>query len=237
MSLLTVPVLLALALAVALSGCGDKVEDDVLKPAGSSNRAGSAGDASCALLVRFRGAVYEGLNVEVAPSEGDSLGSGVLPACDDGHGASADEEIELAEVEGVSPDIAVSWPGRWDVVLVRRGVALPPEIEGLRKAPSCEPRDAPIELSGPWDGILGADGETELDLEPPYDVYVIVDEASEPRYERAYLTVRVPRSLGKPITRDDIRASLWEGGTIAARVHCSGDGGFAAEAVEALPPT
>jgi hypothetical protein len=237
MSLLTFPVHLALALAVAFSGCRDTAEDDVLKPAGSANGDGSAGDASCALVVRFQGAVYEGLSVEVSPSEGDSLGSGVLPACEDGHGASADEEIELAEIEGVSPDIAVSWSGRWDVVLVRRGVALPPEIDRLRRAPACEPRAAPIELSGPWDGILGADGKTEVDLEPPYDVFLVVEETSEPRYERAYLTVRVPPALGTPITRDDIRASLWEGGTIALRVRCFRDGGFVAEAVAAFPPS
>jgi hypothetical protein len=156
----------------------------------------------------------------------------VLPACGD----EDDEEIELAEIEGVSPEVALSWPGRWDIVLVRRGVELPPQVERLRQAPICKPRDARVELSGPWDGILGVDGKTELDLDPPYDVYVIVDEASAPRYERAYLTVRVPPSLGRPITRDDIQTSLWEGGTIALRVRCSRDGGFVAEDVAAFPP-
>jgi Family of unknown function (DUF6281) len=208
---------------LAAAGCRGEVESggDV-----------QSGDASCALTVRFDGAVYEGHGVEVGPREGEPVGTGVLPACGD----EDDEEIELAEIEGVSPDVALSWPGRWDIVLVRRGVELPPEVERLRQAPICKPRDARVELSGPWDGILGVDGKTELDLDPPYDVYVIVDEASAPRYERAYLTVRVPPSLGRPITRDDVQASLWEGGTIALRARCSRDGGFVAEDVAAFAP-
>jgi hypothetical protein len=202
--------LIGLLAAVAAAGCQGEVESggDV-----------QSGDASCALTV--------------GPREGEPVGTGVLPACGD----EDDEEIELAEIEGVSPDVALSWPGRWDIVLVRRGVELPPEVERLRQAPICKPRDARVELSGPWDGILGADRNTERDLEPPYDLYLFVDEASEPRYERAYLTVRVPAALGKPITRDDMEASLWEGGTIALRARCADDGGFVAEDVAAFPPS
>ena len=71
---------------------------------------------------------------------------------------------------------------------------------------------------------------------PPYDVDLFAEQASEPRNERAYLTVRVPPAVGRPITRNDIESSLWEGGTVALRVRCSGDGGYVAENLEASPP-
>jgi len=66
---------------------------------------------------------------------------------------------------------------------------------------------------------------------------LFVQQASEARYERIYLTVRVPPALGKPITRDDVESSLWEGGSIALRVRCADDGGYVAEGVEASPPS
>jgi len=211
-------------LVLAASGCGgDTVE--------------GGGDASCALVVRYQGVVYDGRTVQVAPREGRRLGPGVLPACDDGDGDSADEEIELAEIESVSSGVALAWVGEPGIVFVRHGAEFPPEVEQLLRAPSCEARDAPIELAGDWLGILGADGHTEVDLEPPYDVDLFVQQASEARYERIYLTVRVPPALGKPITRDDVESSLWEGGSIALRVRCADDGGYVAEGVEASPPS
>jgi hypothetical protein len=175
--------------------------------------------------------------VQVAPDEGRRVGTGGRSSCNDGNGASPEEEIELAELEGVSPNVALTWSGRTDVVLVRRGATLPPEVERLLRAPACDAGDVPIELTGIWLGILEADGSTELDLEPPYDVDLFVEQASETRYERTYLTVRVPPALGNRITRADIETSLWEGGSIALRVRCTEEGLYVAEEAEASPPS
>jgi len=123
------------------------------------------------------------------------------------------------------------------VVFVRRDATLPPEVERLLRAPACDAGDAPIELSGLWLEILEVDGRAELDLEPPYDVDLFVEQASEPRYERTYLTVRVPPALGTPITRADIETSVWEGGSIALRARCTEEGNYVAEEVEASPPS
>jgi hypothetical protein len=211
--------------ASALSGCG-------------SNPAGVGGvDADCALLVRYQGQTYFGRGVQVAPREGRLIGTGVLPGCDDGDGAEPDEEIRLAEIEGVPPEIALAWHGQGDTVFVLEGVdQLPSEVRRLTRVPQCDSRDEPIELAGPWLGILGADGHTELDLAPPYDVHVFVQETTSPRYERAFLTIRVPEELGRPLTRDDIHSSLWESGTIEFTTGCD-NGRYVALRVAAYPPS
>jgi hypothetical protein len=198
---------------------------------------GGEGDASCALVVEFRGQDYEGLSVEVAPPKGEPLGSAVLPACDEEDETSGDEHIDVATLPGVSPNRAIVWSGRDDIVLVRREDGdLPSEVAQLLEGPGCDPEDAPITLYGQWLGILGPNGKTELDLEPPYDVDLFVEDASAARYERVFLTVRVPRSLGRPLTRDDVRSSLWEGGDIEVTATC-GASGYVAERVRAYPPT
>jgi len=223
-------------LALALFGCGESGSSG---PTAGESKSGAplVGAASCTLVVRYQGSLYEGWTVRVAPVEGGSVGTGVLPGCDDGGGPEPDEEIELAEIAGVSPEVALVWAGQTDTVLLREGIEQPPpEVAELLRAPTCDPRDEPIELSGPWLGMLGADGNTELDLAPPYDLDLFVEASSVPRYERAFLTVRVPASLGRPLTRADIESSLWEGGTISVRVGCGDQGTYLVEHVTADPP-
>ena len=84
-------------------------------------------------------------------------------------------------------------------------------------------------------GILGADDKTELDMKPPYDIKMIVEEASAARYERADLTIRVPSSLGTPLTREHVRSSLWKGGSVRVVAECA-DGRFIARDVQAFAP-
>ena len=215
-----------LLLAFMAAGCG------------SSGTERASGDASCAFTVNYQGHTYIGSGVGVAPLEGKPLGQVTLPACDDtddGTGAEPAEEIDIAEVDGVSPSVALAWRGHPDTVLIREDVdydRLPPPLARLLRAPQCDPGDEPIELGGPWRGISGAG---EDDMTPPYDVEIYVDESSPKRYERAYLTIRVPAELGRPLSRADLRSSLWEGGTISLTVNCR-NGRYVAEQVEAHPP-
>ena len=51
-------------------------------------------------------------------------------------------------------------------------------------------------------------GETEIDPVPPYDVSLLVQHASSGCDARAFLNLRMPASLGRPITRPELRASL-----------------------------
>jgi hypothetical protein len=89
-------------------------------------------------------------------------------------------------------------------------------------------------LSGPWLGILGADGNTETDLLPPYDLDLRVKYASVRKYERAFITVRVQKDLGAPLTRDDVRSSLLQDGSIALTVRCESER-FVTKQVSAFP--
>jgi hypothetical protein len=196
------------------------------------------GGGGCVSSVVFRGQSYFGYHAMVRPVPGEVLGEGVIPGCDDtgdGIGSPPDESISVAELPGVDPSVAVTEHEAPATIFVREGVdPLPDEIKRFLHAPACDPRDAPITLRGPWLGILGADGDTEVDLTPPYDITMLAEHASTPSYERAELTIRVPASLGRPIRRDDLRTSLWEGGKIAVTAGCSGEG-YLADYVEAFP--
>jgi hypothetical protein len=175
------------------------------------------------MTVEFGGRSYSGMSVEIAPPEGESLGTAVVPPCNDTNGADeAVEEIEVARLRGASPRRALVWHGRHDVVLLRDALGpVPRAVTRLFRAPGCAAGDAPVHLRGDWFGILGADGDTETDLVPPYDVTLGVTESSAARYERAELTVRVPAALGRPLTRDDT-AVLSEGGEIEIDAACRG---------------
>jgi hypothetical protein len=63
---------------------------------------------------------------------------------------------------------------------------------------------------------------------------LLVRRASDPRYEGFDLFVRVPPSAGKPLTKEDIRTSLWEGRSIAIIARCEGDR-FVADDVQSYP--
>jgi hypothetical protein len=182
---------------------------------------------SCASLLEFEGAVYVGSGVEVAPREGPVLGTGVLPACGD----TPAEPITVAAIQGVPPELAIMVPGEIDQVFQREP---PRALTKLFHAPRCVPRTVPFVLEGPWLGIVGTDGRG--DPEPPYGLELFVASTSAPRYARAFLTVRVPRSLGRPLTRADIRRSLWQGGTIRIGTRCGLRGRYVATSVKAFPP-
>ena len=209
---------LAIALVATLTGC-------------SSEEGGVQGAGSCSLVVRYQGENYEGTGVQVAPPEGERIGSAVIAGCDPGE---PDEQIAVARLPGVSPDLALVWIGRNDIVLVREGKDLPSATTQSLDAPKCDQQDAPIRLSGPWLGILGADGKTEVDLLPPYDLDLRVKYASARKYERAFITVRVETDLGTPLTRDDVSSSLLQAGSLALTVRCEGER-FVAKEVSAYP--
>jgi hypothetical protein len=197
------------------------------------------GAGSCVSIVRFRGGSYLGMTVAVEPIRGKILGDAILPPCNDSGGQSTDhsERLTVAAFPGLRPDVALIWAENPDRLFVRQDLkALPERVARLVRPPRCNPEDAPVHLSGPWLGIHGADGKTELDLLPPYNVMLRVDRASSVGYDRAHLTVRVPVSLGVPLTHDDVKTSLWQGGTISIAAKCAG-GRFIAQSIQTAPPS
>ena len=194
------------------------------------------GGGSCAFIATYAGARYEGRRVVVEPPLGDALGKAVIPACDDGGGSpSADERIPVRELEGIDPGVGIVWEGSLSSILIREDLgSLPPELERYLERPVCDPTLAPIELHGQWIGIIQPDETTEVDLEPPYDLELLVASSSAPEYVGADLVVRVPRSAGRLITQEDIRTSLWKGGSIDVTASCAGDR-FLVESTETSP--
>jgi hypothetical protein len=206
--------------------------------AGCSSGEGPGDGGSCALVVDFEGRTYEGHGVQVAPEEGSPLGTAVLPACNDTDGAEeSPEDIEVARLPGVPQRDAILWRGRTDTVLLRTGLRdIPKEVARLEQAAPCDSGIVPVTLKGPWLGILGADEKTELDLLPPYDLSLFVEESSARRYDRAFLDIRVPSEAGKLLTREDIKKSLWEGGSIEVVVAGCDGRRFLAEDATAFAP-
>lgn len=192
----------------------------------------------CASMAFFDGHRYVGRTAVVDPAPGAVVGEARLPGCNDQGQASAppDELIEVARLPGVDPSVAFVAARFPEIIYTRSDVAtLPPTVAEFFAAPGCSEEDVPIRTEGIWLGIIGADGETELDLVPPYDVIVLVARSSAPRYVNAELTVRVSPSLGSPLTREDVEASLWEGGSVQIVSRCDGER-FIAESVQAFPP-
>jgi len=190
---------------------------------------------SCVATVRSGGHDYATVPVAVAPLPGDVVGSGVLAPCNDTGGgeAAATDRIVLAAIAGVPPSVAVGWKGRDDLVLVRDDAdttALPAALTQLRQAPDCVASDEPVELSGELLGILGPDGKTEADLEPPYDLYLRISATSSPRYDRAALKVRVGDELGRPLSRAQLE-SLFDAGSLELTASCDGRA-FRADALQ-----
>jgi hypothetical protein len=185
-------------------------------------------------MAQLDGRWYSGNGgIRVIPTYGDSLGTATIPPCEGGDGS----RIEAVSIVGVSPEVAFASPRFEDIVFIAEGTdSFPPALQRLRHEPRCNDRDAPIVLNGPWLGIIGADGNTEVDLVPPYDLSMRVDDASVARYERSFLTIHVAADIGRPLDREDVRSSLREGGNLSVTTACL-DGQFWAEDLTASPPS
>lgn len=219
------------ALMVLVAACGDGPPE----PAPRSEH-----DArSCATAISFRGETFGVVAVSRSPRMGARIGAGVLLACGDPDGADA-ERVPVARLEGASPSRALVWEGHPDVVLVSETAGRTPRaVERLFSVPGCVASDSPILLRGAFAGILDPEGDTEADLIPPYDVEMLVEDASAKRYEGAFLVVRVPSALGRspasgPLSRQAL-ATLQAGGRVEAEATCRAEG-FEARRIRTVSP-
>lgn len=203
-------------------------------PAGAA--LASEGATSCAFVVRWQGWRYYAIEVKISPLVGRRLGRGLMPGCGPSEPAT---RVRLAALPGVSPRDAVVMIGLTDAVLVRASLVargdLPAGVRRLLRAPRCVSSER-VRLFGEWLGILAADGSTEDDLRPPYVLDMHVRKASESRYLRAFLRLRVTERTQGLITRDDVEQVLWEGGDLAAKVRCA-RGRYVAVRLDPRPPS
>jgi Family of unknown function (DUF6281) len=117
-------------LALLAASCGGS--DGRGGSGGPSPEPTAGGDAAgaCALMVEYEGAAYYGTYVKPLPDGGEPIGTGVVPACDDGGGAVPADEVELLSIPGVSPEVAVATRSG-DTVFVRDGEELPRKLRRL----------------------------------------------------------------------------------------------------------
>ena len=139
-------------------------------------------------------------------------------------------QVEVAELADVSMNRAVLAEG---TVYVR---ADRPFTEAARvwfEPVRCDSTRA-FQVSGEWLGVrsryeAGSDG----DLRAPFSVEVHVLEGPGD-YVGSRVRVRATEETDPTLGRDDVRDSLWEGGDVAAVVHCA-DGAFVATALTSSP--
>ena len=158
-----------------------------------------------------------------------------MPAC----GSEPATRVPVAALPGALPRNALVVSERNDVVFVRAALLargdLPAAVKRLLTAPRCT-SSGRVRLLGEWLGISAPDGSTESDLHPPYRLHIHVRVASERKYLRAFLALRVVERTRGLITRADIEQVLWEGGDLAATVRCV-RGRYLASALDPLPPS
>jgi hypothetical protein len=220
----TTAVLVAALLAAGAAGCRSDSRSDEIADSG----------AYCVAALVYDGHVYSRQQIRTAVTEGRSLGSGTFPRCNDTPtaGGAPAKEIEIAEIQGVSPSIAVIGRGDAGVVYVRDDVdphSLPTGIDGLIRPLRCRPEEEPIRFIAELRGIASDDPRRAFRLRAPYDLWVHVRASSTPRYERRFARVRVPVELGTPLTPADVDA-LWDGTRLSLTIHCL-DSGYVADRV------
>lgn len=194
----------------------------------------SQSSGTCAPVAHFRGHTYRSGNAAVHPVNSAPIGQMQVSGCTDlgepGQPATSpwEDSVTVERLPGVPPRVAVIEQADLPTVIWVSGDEFkgpfPPRLARYFVPPTCRPNDEPLVLEGPWIGILGADGKTELDMLPPYDVMVFVTSTSSDHYLRADLTIRVPPSLGTPLTHDEATSTLRTGGPIHVEAVCSSHG-------------
>ena len=196
--------------------------------------AGGGAAGSCIAALKFDGQMYEGHAVNNAPEVGETLGDATFPPCNDTPGSSEEATTSaVAAIKGVDPDRAIVVVAQArDMVWVKAGTGLPESLEGLMARAKCEDEGA-FTLEGDWLGIP----DPGTDLVPPYrlQMYVTKTSPGSEQYQDSQLSVRVNDETKNPVTKQDVKTSLWEGGSMRADVHCN-DGAFIADDLAFFPP-
>lgn len=177
--------------------------------------------ASCAAVLRVDGKDYLGIgglrrDPEVTGEEVEA----VMPGCNDTGGeAPTDETVSAQVLSEVDTDTALFYEG---AVYVREGTDAPEELTRWRTAPTCDTVGT-FELSGTWLGVQGPHKpEQDGDIQLPYRITMHVDDGPE-QYEKAEVVVHADTETSPALGPDDVKSTLWTGGTVTATVRCDGD--------------
>jgi hypothetical protein len=193
--------------------------------AGCSGSTGAEGAASCADLVRYDGHRYHGHgDLHRMPATAGPAGTATRLGCDDGNGASPDEDIEVVELSDVPLDRGFLSHGQ---LYVRDDLDFPEAARAWFEPVRCGDAE-PFVLTGRW---LGVESSRKVrfdgDLRPPYRLTAWVTDGPQ-AYVDTQVTVHADGHTDPQLGPDDVKGSLWEGGDVTAEVHCD-DGRFVAD--------
>jgi Family of unknown function (DUF6281) len=183
-----------IAVVLAAAGCGGA-------PASAP-----AVEASCANVVEWRGSRYLGHGVRLPVRTGAELEPATRLDCDDGSGASPDDEIRVARLAGVDPSVALATSDDPRVLYLREGHEietgpLAPALAGALYGPTCEP-ERPFTLEGTFIGSSNLDEEFSVTIDVdaaegegrPYlglPIFLLVHDSTEGLNERDAFRPRV----------------------------------------------
>jgi len=179
-----------------------------------------AGEASCAAVIVYGGVTYWGHGeLKRDPATTGRHVTGMIPSCDDSGGQEPperDEAVHVAELVDVPLETAFRWG---DSIFIREGRELPAATRVWFRAPRCT-TSTEFELVADWVGVTGPrrprfDG----DLRPPYRLQVHVTKGPD-EYVGATIAVHADAATDPTLGPEDVKASLWQGGQVIARVKC-----------------
>jgi predicted small secreted protein len=197
---------------------------------------GVGSGASCAAMINYRGHSYwGGGELRRDPARTGRLVTGAIPGCDDTGGQlppPSPESVQVAELADVPLRTALWWAG---TVYVRTGRQLPAWTRLWFRAPRCLLART-FSLRADWLGVTGPnEPRFDGDLRPPYRLSVHVTDGPE-EYVGATVQVHADTATEPGLGPVDVKASLWKGGEVTARVRCV-DGRFRAVSLVVPPST
>lgn len=186
----------------------------------------------CGASLSYEGHHYIGYgDILKQPSLGPEVGSGSMDPCS---GGGPGQRVTVTAIRHVPVAHAIFVAGD---VYVRKGEPLPQRLQSAFHQPRCSTRGR-FAVKGKWLGILGSRSpHGGAVVKAPYAVRVGVEHTSPgaQKYAGYTLTIHVDNAIRPPITRSDIRHSLWRGGTLRAVAHCV-NSRFVVESLAATPP-
>jgi hypothetical protein len=205
-----VKILVALAPLLLVLGCSGT-------GTGPGTSAGTHGAASCADLVRYDAHRYVGHGeLQRMPATTGRAGTATRLSCDDGNGASPEEEIEVVALRDVPLDRGFL---SHDQLYVRDDLDLPEAARPWFQQTTCD-ESGPFELTGQW---LGVESSREVrfdgDIRPPYRVIAWVTDGPA-AYVDTRVAVHATEQTDPQLGPEDAKRSLSKGGDVVARVHC-----------------
>lgn len=188
---------------------------------GNSGSTSVGSSASCAMELTYAGHPYSAIGRLRwrLSTTGRTEEASDSPCSDVGGGAEDDEvatTVTIRELTALPLDRAFLASG---ILMVRGDLPTPDEVSAWMRRPACDSEDS-FEVTGDWVGIHNSYAQRQdPGLPPPYRLDVWITDGPADLVGGNVL-IQVTDDTAPRLTREDVRGSLWEGGTVTATVHC-----------------